>query len=46
MKVANISLFIYIGCRDYIQIVITSPDLVATRQDLVAMALAVSPIYQ
>ena len=30
-RVANISLFIYIGCRDYIQIVATRPNLVSTR---------------
>ena len=34
-RVTNISLFIYICCRDYIQIVATSPDLVTTCQDLV-----------
>ena len=32
-RVANITLFIYIGHRDYIQIVATCPDLVTTCQD-------------
>ena len=44
-RVANISLFIYIGGRAFIQIVSTCPDLVSSRQDLVATVASLHLVH-